>query len=200
MRDIEMVASIVGGEPAGLAAAYDRYAPALHAYCRSLLGEPAAADEAVQDTFIIAADELTGLGDPRRLRPWLYAVARNECRHRLRSRAWSAPPDDAGELNDDTVDDLAADAERAELRIVASTALAGLSPRDREIVELNLRHDLGGQDLADILGVSVNQAHALTSRARAQFEAWLGALLVARGGRRAGRAGAQAGQPAHPGL
>jgi RNA polymerase sigma factor (sigma-70 family) len=183
MRDIEMVASIVGGEPAGLAAAYDRYAPSLHAYCRSLLGEPAAADEAVQDTFIIAADELTGLGDPRRLRPWLYAVARNECRYRLRSRAWSAPPDDAGELNDDTIDDLAADAERAELRIVASTALAGLSPRDREIIELNLRHDLAGQDLADILGVSVNQAYALTSRARAQFEAWLGALLVARDGR-----------------
>jgi RNA polymerase sigma factor (sigma-70 family) len=183
MRDVEMVALIVAGEPDGLAAAYDRYAPALHAYCRSLLGEPAAADEAVQDTFIIAADELSGLGDPRRLRPWLYAVARNECRYRLRSRAWSAPPGDSGELSDDTVDDLAGDAERAELRAVASAALAGLSPRDREIIELNLRHDLAGQDLADILGVSVNQAYALTSRVRVHFEAWLGALLVARDGR-----------------
>ena len=183
MRDIEMVALIVAGEPDGLAAAYDRYAPALHAYCRSLLGQPAAAEEAVQDTFIIAAGELSGLRDPGRLRPWLYAVARNECRYRLRSRAWSAPLDDAGELSDDTVDDLAADTERAELRAVASAALAGLSPRDREIVELNLRHDLAAPDLADILGVSVNQAHALTSRARAQFEAWLGALLVARDGR-----------------
>jgi len=185
MRDVAVVASIVADEPDGLAAAYDRYAPGLHAYCRSLLGEPAEADEAVQDTFIIAAAELSGLGDPGRLRPWLYAVARNECRQRLRSRAWSAPPDEADEVSDDTVDDLAADGERAELRAVVSAALAGLSPRDREVVELNLRHDLAGQDLADILGVSVHQAHALASRARAQFEAWLGALLVARGGREA---------------
>jgi DNA-directed RNA polymerase specialized sigma24 family protein len=41
MRDREIVAAIVAGDPAGLAAAYDSYAAALHAYCRSLLGEPA---------------------------------------------------------------------------------------------------------------------------------------------------------------
>ena len=39
--DREIVAAIVAGDRAGLAAAYDRYAPALHTYCRSLLAEPA---------------------------------------------------------------------------------------------------------------------------------------------------------------
>ena len=179
-----MVAAIVAGQSDGLAAAYDRYAPALYAYCRSLLGEPADADDAVQDTFIIAAARLGGLRDPGRLRPWLYAVARNECRRRLRSRALSAPLDEAGEVTDDTVD-LGADAERAELRALVAAVLAGLNPRDREIIELNLRHDLTGRDLADALGVSVNQAHALASRARSQFETSLGALLVARTGREA---------------
>jgi RNA polymerase sigma factor (sigma-70 family) len=168
----------------GLAAAYDRYAPALYAYCRSLLGEPADADDAVQDTFIIAAAKLGGLRDPGRLRPWLYAVARNECRRRLRSRALSAPLDEAGELTNDTVE-LGAGAERAELRALVEAVLTGLNPRDREIIELNLRHDLTGRDLAEALGVSVNQAHALTSRARSQFETSLGALLVARTGREA---------------
>src|SRR5215467_6878182 len=119
MEDRQMVAAIVAGQTDGLAAAYDRYAPALYAYCRSLLGEPADADDAVQDTFIIAAARLGGLRDPGRLRPWLYAVARNECRDRLRSRALAARPDAADELTDETVD-LAADAERAQLR--AATA------------------------------------------------------------------------------
>ncbi len=41
MRDSEMVAAIVAGDPDGLAAAYGRYAAALHAYCRTLLTEPA---------------------------------------------------------------------------------------------------------------------------------------------------------------
>jgi RNA polymerase sigma factor (sigma-70 family) len=181
MRDAEMVASIVAGQTAGLAAAYDRYAPALHAYCRTLLGEPADADDAVLDTFIIAASELSGLQDPDRLRPWLYAVARNECRHRLRSRALSAAPGGADEVPDDTVD-LVADAEKAELRAMVGAALAGLGPGDRDIIELNLHHELAGQDLADVLGVSLNQAYALESRAGARFQRSLGALLVARTG------------------
>jgi len=176
-----MVAPLAERPADGLAPVYDRYAPALHAYCRSLLGEPADADDAVLDTFIIAAAELDGLRDPGRLRPWLYAVARNECRHRLRSRALAAQPGAANELTDETVD-LAADAERAQLRAATGAALAGLGPDDREIVELNLRHDLAGQDLADVLGVSVSQAETLVSRAQARFEASLGALLIARTG------------------
>ena len=108
-------------------------------------------------------------------------MARNECRHRLRSRALAARPDAANELTDETVD-LAADAERAQLRAATGAALAGLGPGDREIVELNLRHDLAGQDLADVLGVSLSQAEALASRAQARFEASLGALLIARTG------------------
>ena len=177
-----MVAPLAERPADGLAPVYDRYAPALHAYYRSLLGEPADADEAVQDTFIIADAELDGLRDPGRLRPWLYAVARNECRHRLRSRALAAPPDAANELADETVD-LAADAERAQLRAATGAALAGLSADDREIVELNLRHDLAGQDLADVLGVSVRRAQALVPPARGRFEASLRALLTARTGR-----------------
>lgn len=182
MRDREIVAAIVAGQPAGLAAAYDQYAAALHAYCRSLLAEPADAADAVQDTFIIASAKLDGLRDPDRLRPWLYAVARNECRRRLRARASAAPLDEAGEVTDESAD-VGAGAERAELRMLVGAALAGLNPGEREIIELNLRHELDGADLADALGVPRNQAHALASRARTQFETSLGALLVARTGR-----------------
>ena len=182
MQNAEMVDAILDGQGNGLAAAYDRYAPALYGYCRSLLGEPAGAADAVQDTFIIAAGALGRLGEPIRLRTWLYAVARNECRRRLRARALPVPPGGAGELTDDTVD-LGAGAESAELRTIVSAALSGLDPGDREIVELNLRQDIDGQDLADVLGVRASQAQALVSRARGRFEASLRALLTARTGR-----------------
>ena len=52
MRDREVVASIVAGDPEGLAAAYDKYAGDLYGYCRSLLREPDDAADAVQDTFV----------------------------------------------------------------------------------------------------------------------------------------------------
>jgi RNA polymerase sigma factor (sigma-70 family) len=183
MRDREIVAAIVAGDPAGMAAAYDSYAAVLHGYCRSLLAEPADAADAVQDTFVIAAAKLADLRDPDRLRPWLYAVARNECHRRLRARARLASLEEAGQVTD-----LAADEPRgpdhAALKELVTAAVAGLNPGDREVIELNLRHDLTGADLADALGVPVNQAHALASRARAQLERSLGALLVARTGRR----------------
>jgi RNA polymerase sigma factor (sigma-70 family) len=182
MRDSEMVAAIVAGDSDGLAAAYDRYAAALHAYCRSLLTEPADAADAVQDTFIIAAAKVAGLRNRERLRPWLYAVARNECHRKLRARATATGLDEAGDVTDESAD-VGARAERAELRELVSAAVAGLNPADREVIELNLRHELDGADLADALGVPRNHAHALASRARAQFETSLGVLLVARSGR-----------------
>ncbi len=182
MRDRDIVAAIVAGDLAGLAAAYDRYAAALHAYCRSLLAEPADAADAVQDTFLIAAAKLDGLRDPDRLRPWLYAVARNECFRRLRARARMADLDEAGEMTDSSAD-VVTGAERGELQDLVRAALAGLNPGEREVIELSLRHELEGADLADALQIPLNQAHALASRARGQLERSLGALLVARTGR-----------------
>jgi RNA polymerase sigma factor (sigma-70 family) len=182
MHDREIVAAIVAGNPAGLAAAYDRYAAALHTYCRTLLPERADAADAVQDTFIVAAAKMDGLRDPDRLRPWLYAVARNECHRRLRARARTVDLDEAGEMTDDAID-IGRSAERTDLRNLVRSAISGLNPGEREVIELSLRHDLDGPDLADALGVPVNQAHALASRARGQLERSLGALLVARSGR-----------------
>jgi RNA polymerase sigma factor (sigma-70 family) len=181
VQDGEIVAAIVAGDPAGLAAVYGNYGQALYAYCRTLLSEPSDAGDAVQDTFVVAATKLSGLREPDRLRPWLYAVARNECFRRLRARGLSAPLDVAVAVTSDEPD-LALSPERQGLRNLVVDALSGLNPGDREVIELNLRHALDGDDLADALGVSRNHAHALASRARAQFEGALGALLVARAG------------------
>jgi len=85
MQDRELVAAIVAGDPDGLAEAYDRYAAALYTYCRLMPPDPdpqGGAALAVQDTFIIATARLQGLRDPDQLRPWLHAVARNECLRR----------------------------------------------------------------------------------------------------------------------
>jgi len=180
MDDREVVAAIVAGDPAGLACAYDSYAASLHGYCRTMLRSPDEAADAVQDTFVVTAARVGELHDPYHLRPWLYAVARNECHSRLRSGP--AADDQAGPPDLEPEPGLSA--QQAELRELVMTAAGGLSPADREIIELNLRHQLGGAELAAALGVSRNQANTMVSRARGQLEKALGALLVARTGRR----------------
>jgi RNA polymerase sigma factor (sigma-70 family) len=183
MPDSEIVASIVAGNPDGLAAAYDRYADALYKYCQSMLRDPdapAGAVEAVQDTFLIAASRLARLDDPRRLRAWLYAVARNECMRILRSRTITPVPPET----DTVIDITEGAAERARLRALLATAAAGLDPDEREVVELQLRQSLELGEVAAVLGVSGEHAHVLAARAHGQLEACLAVLLVggARGG------------------
>jgi RNA polymerase sigma factor (sigma-70 family) len=196
MRDSEVVASIVAGDPLGLAAAYDRYADPLFQYCRTLLSDPADAADAVQDAFVIAASRLDGLRDPSRLRPWLYAVARNEALRILRSKNRTSAPGEAPDVTDDSGDaagqsgdaagqsGAAADeSERADLRALLEAAAAGLNPGEREVIELQLRQGLDTAEVATVLGVSRNHAQALIARAREQLETCLAVLLVGRAGR-----------------
>src|SRR5580692_3146753 len=184
MRDSELVAGVVAGDPEGSDEAYDKYASPLYTYCRSLLREPADAADAVQDTFVIAASRLAGLRDRDRLRPWLYAVARNECRRRMRASATEvmSPPDEVPEVSDESAE-VGTGAEREELRTLLRSAVRGLNSGEQDLIELQLRQGLEVGEIADVLGVSRNHAHALLSRARDQLEVSLGALLVARTGR-----------------
>src|SRR5438045_3782789 len=114
MLDSQIVAAILAGDPDGIAAAYDRYAAPLYAFCHSLLNDQADAADVVQDTFIIASARLGGLQDPDLLRSWLFAVARNECRGRLRARPGGVVGVVTGEVSDDTID-FGIDLERAQL-------------------------------------------------------------------------------------
>ena len=185
MEDPEVVAAIVAGDPAGLAEAYDKYAVPLYSYCRSMLRAPADAADAVQDTFLVATAKLHSLRDPGKLRAWLYAVARNECLRRLRAgNALSALEEDAADLHTPGAD-VGIATERVELQELVKAAIAGLNPRERDVIELSLVAELDGDELADALGVSRNHAHAQLSRARSQLERSLGALIVARTGRTA---------------
>ncbi|HEX3308067.1 MAG TPA: sigma-70 family RNA polymerase sigma factor, partial [Streptosporangiaceae bacterium] len=122
------------------------------------------------------------LRQPDRLRSWLYAVARNECHRRLRAGSQHASIEEAPDVTDEAVD-VAADVERADLRALVRDALGGVGPTEREILELQLRQGLSGAEVASVLGISRNHAHALLSRARDHLETSLGALVVARTGR-----------------
>jgi len=182
MGDSEVVAAIAAGDPAGLAEAYDRYAVPLYRFCRAMLREPADAADVVQDTFVIAVPRMSALRDPQRLRPWLYTVARNECLRKLRVAQLQAPLEEAPDLTDETAD-VGADMEKAELSALVREALPGIGPAEQEVLDLQLRHGLAGSEVASVLGVSRNHAHALMSRARGQLETALGVLVVARAGR-----------------
>ncbi|HEX6873859.1 MAG TPA: sigma-70 family RNA polymerase sigma factor [Micromonosporaceae bacterium] len=178
--DQTLAAALAGGDPAGLDGVYRRYADRLFTFARAIVGDADTAADVVHDTFLLASERVGQLRDPNRLGPWLYAIARNECLARLRSRRRTV------QLADDAVPVVDTDPGRAvqaeQVRALVHGAAAALNDGDREVIELAVRHGLSPADIAEVLGVSTNHAHARLSRARTQFESALGALIVARAG------------------
>ena len=118
-HDREIAAAIKAEDPAGIAMMYDEHAADLYDYCHWMLHDSADAAEALKDTFVIAATTLSELAGPAKLRPWLFALARNEGRRRIRptsaarddetdgmvqpSDATGEAPDPTGEAPDATL-------------------------------------------------------------------------------------------------
>lgn len=177
--DAELARAAATGDRHAFAEIYDRYADRLHDFCVGMVRDRDAAADCVQDVFCSAATQLTKLRDPDRLRPWLYAIARNEAlrciRDRRRERVSDELPEQAShEAGPDTL------AARTELADLIAQAAGGLSDRDRTVLELAYQHGLDGPELADALEVSPSNANRMVSRLRDTIESSLGALLVAR--------------------
>ena len=189
--DAQLVASYLAGDRSALGSIYDRYGQSLFDTATAMTNSRDDASDMVQDVFVLAAERLGQLRDPSRLKPWLFAILRNEVYRRSRRRSrqsltdFSAPEHDAmlpsTPSSSATVDDAIDGAELAEL---VRGAASGLDARDQLVLELSVRQGLSGDDLADALGVSAQQSYGLVHRMRERTERSLGAYCVARRGRK----------------
>src|SRR5215475_4599546 len=149
MDDGEIVAALAADDPAGLAAAYDRYAAPLYGYCRWMLRDPAPAATALRETFAAAtARPAGGLKDGDQLRGYLYGIARDRCCRRL-STAEPGSDELAAEGGQPNGSGQTADV--AEVRRLIRETLAELKPHEHEVIELSIRHNLSEEELAAVL-------------------------------------------------
>jgi RNA polymerase sigma factor (sigma-70 family) len=126
VSDAELARAAATGDRRAFATIYDRYADRLHDFCLGMVRNRDAAADCVQDVFCTAATQLVKLREPDRLRPWLYAIARNEAlrciRERQREQASDELPEAASqEAGPDTI------AGRIELAALIAEAAGGLS-------------------------------------------------------------------------
>ena len=169
------------GNRSAFAAIYDRYADRIHDFAASMLRDRHEAADVLQETFLAAAEHLGELRSPEKLRPWLYAIARHQALTQLRGRRRVVPLPEVPEMPDEAPGDMRPPGYSEEdlTRLVAEAA-AGLPERDRLVLDLHVRHDLAGQDLAEALGVSESNAGALLHRVKDRFERSVSAFLLAR--------------------
>jgi RNA polymerase sigma factor (sigma-70 family) len=166
--------------PQAFAEIFDRYFSEIHGYVARRLGA-GVADDIAAETFLIAYrkratfDHLEGT-----IRSWLYGIAtRQVSRHRrdelrayraLQRAGGSALPDDAMTDNTDRVTDRVT---AAAVQRPLATALAALSPSDRDVLLLVALADLTHAEVAAALDIPYGTVGSRLSRARRQLRAAL---------------------------
>lgn len=187
--DAQLVTAYTAGDRGALADIYDRFAGGLYDTAAAMLRDRHEAADAMQDVFLIAAERMGQLREPERLKPWLYAILRNEVYRRSKKRGRMLPTDFSAMGSPEMAAPTAPDADgealsAAELGELVRSAACGLDERDQLVLELSVRQGLQGSDLAAALGISAEQSYTLVHRMRERVEKSLGALVVARAGRR----------------
>lgn len=158
-------------DDATLRAIYAEHGPPVRRFLLGLLRGHAAADDALQETFVRA---FRGLGDRRdgeRLAPWLFGIARNVAREQRRRTRREAPIEGSGEAVDDRSPERTAIGRQA-LR-AAEAALARLGDDRRAALLLRVDHGLGYDEIATLLGWSLAKTKVEIHRARLVLRAGL---------------------------
>ena len=154
LADAESLARVRRGDPSGSEALYGRYAAPLLGFTTRMLGNRAEAEETTQDVFLRMIDRADQYDGRAPVSSWLFAIAANACRDRLRASRRAALPLEA-------VPDPPAKGESAEARVLADErsasvrrAMALLSDEQREALVLARFHELPYSEIAETLGIT----------------------------------------------
>ncbi len=193
-----------GGDSEAFASIVNEYSSSLYAHAMMRLGEPRAAEDAVQETFLRAYRAMPRFEGEFHLRAWLHRILTNVCfdegdRRRREIRAFDRAAGLA-ELDGAPADEVL-DIDRAYAQREVATALASLPVAYREALELRYVEQLSFREVADVTGVSEENARARVHRGRAALRRLISApyafaalfIPALRKGERAAQAALSAG-------
>jgi RNA polymerase sigma-70 factor (ECF subfamily) len=136
--------------------------------CFRLLGERREAEDLTQEAFLRAFRRLHTFDDQRPFGPWIRQVATNLClNHLSRSAPASLPLEEERDSADFSLDQspesiLIGRSQAAQVR----AAILALPPHYRAVIELRHFQDLSYAEMANTLGLSLQQVKTHLFRAR----------------------------------
>ncbi|MGZ3405777.1 MAG: RNA polymerase sigma factor [Polyangia bacterium] len=182
--DGETLARAQAGDRDAFRALYERYADVVYAFVRRMLGDDAAAEDALQDTFLRVARSLSSFdrGGAAALSTWILTIAR-------RAALTPRRPPPMAPLREPEVTPIPV--ELAAVRRRLEEALGALSPEQRAVFVLRELSQLSYDEIAEAVGVDVGTVRSRLHRARAALQSQLADLLDRQHedarGRKAGR-------------
>ncbi|MCB9896473.1 MAG: sigma-70 family RNA polymerase sigma factor [Planctomycetes bacterium] len=147
-EDVALARFVRTGDADAFGALYDELAPSLLRLAAKLLRDPAAAEDALQATFL-AALTAAARWDGRPVRPWMTGILANVVRNQRRSAARA--PDLARLPTRPAPSDPLDDAARAELDRAVDASVRALPDAWQQPVLLRVREGLSAEQIAKLL-------------------------------------------------
>jgi RNA polymerase sigma-70 factor (ECF subfamily) len=167
--DAQLVRAAAGGDREAFASLYRRYHTVVYRFARTMSGSSSLAEDVTQEVFVTLMRQLPRYQPDRAGLPtYLYSIARNVTRNRLRQDRRFVQLDVIGEAvqepaaGTDVERELETEQALARLRHVIST----LPSRYREIVILCELHGLSYADAALVIGSPIGTVRSRLNRAR----------------------------------
>ena len=137
----------------------ERYQSEITQYCIGMMGNIDDGLDVAQDVFISAYQALDRYKPVSTVRTWLFAIARNQCRHYFRNRMrrirTPREENDIARLSHSDPQAIPGNSFPEQERIeIISNALERLSADERSILLMRYRHGLTTSAIAEIDGVS----------------------------------------------
>ena len=160
--DVELAAN---GDERAFARLIESYHADLARIAFAIVGEHAAAADAVQSTWVKAWRKLPALRDPLRIRYWLISICVNEARQAVRSRRRV----DVSEIGFDQPAADHSDPAVGVGRLDLHVALGRLTADDRALLTLRYIADLDANEIGALTGRSASGTRVRLSRLTARL-------------------------------
>lgn len=173
-EDAELMQQVQAGDEAALGTLMERWELPVKGLLARFLHNQAEVEDLAQETFVRVWEQRTKFRAGAEFRPWVFAIAVNLARNRLRwwrrrpevtLEAWSGAADEA---------DGAAASEARERATAVRSAIDALPRVLREAVLLAEFEGVPQAEIADITGATVKAVESRLYRARAALRVALG--------------------------
>jgi RNA polymerase sigma-70 factor (ECF subfamily) len=156
----------------------ETYQKPVYNLCYRMLGEMEAAEDAAQETFLKAYQNLTRYDRERSFATWLLSIAAHHCIDKLRRRRFNSVSIDEDEEGQTDIPDHSAPDPESEImkhqqRERLQDCLQSLDPTDRAAVAMRYWQDCSEVEIAQALNLTVPAVKSRLHRARrALAELW----------------------------
>lgn len=172
--DAELVARMAADDLEAFEALFERHRAFVYRTALGLLGDPQAAEEALQDAFARTWQRRRLLRRDVSPLPWLHRVVLNLCYSRLARRPPTLEPIEAlAERLTDAAAEPVVESERSELQELVREGIAALPPKQRSVVVCYYLQGLSLAETAELLGLRLGTVKSRLHYALAALREWI---------------------------